>query len=344
MKKRILLSVVVLLLTISGVATGCAEPAETPTPTPAPAPQPAAEYPSQPIIIGCHSSPGAPNDLLARQIAVIGEKYFGVPMAVVNKKGGSGAVMLSWLIKQPADGHFMGTWTKSTIVNRALGTLPGRADDWVYLIRVQDEPYMICTLPDSPFNDISDVIAYAKEHPGKLTIGGAFGVEGAHYLAFAQLLKAAGLNPSDIRWVAFEGGQAEAMTSLLGGHIDMAQGNYGTVGELQRAGKVKVLGVSSAERVDLLPDVPTYKELGFDVVASHCRGVLCRKEVPKEIQRKMRELLKQTIHDPEFEEFMKSSNIIYADTFDSVEACTEWWLKEVGNLRVILQEAGVEVK
>ncbi len=121
-----------------------------------------------------------------------------------------------------------------------------------------------------------------------------------------------------------------------GGHIDVVHSNYGTIGEHARAGTLKILGISTADRIDLAPDAPTYKELGYDIVLSHWRGVLCSKEVPDDVVIRMRELLKKTIHDPEFEKFMADNNVNYADTFASSDEFTQWFLSEVEAFKELL--------
>jgi len=326
---------VVVLLAATVFLPACA--GEAPAPTPAPEPAPKVEYPTKPITIGCWSSPGAPNDLLARELAKVGEKYFGVSMTVVTKKGGGGANDLAWLLQQPADGHFVSTCTVSMPIRLAVGKLPYTGEEFKYVIRIQDDSYVIACLPDKPYNNLKEFFEYAKEHP-EVTVGGYGSTDAAHYLAFARLAKLAG-NP-EVRWIPYEGG-ADAVTGCLGGHVDVVHSNWGTIGEHYRAGTLKVLGISSAERVEVAPDVPTYKEQGYDIVLSHWRGVLCSKDVPDEVVTKMRELFKQTIHDPEFEKFMADNNVNYADTFASWQEFTQWFHGEVATFKEILREVGV---
>jgi len=250
---------------------------------------------------------------------------------VITKRGGGGANDLAWLLEQPADGGYISTCTISMVVRIAAGKIPFTGEEFQFVIRIQDDPYVIASLPDKPYNNLKEYFEYAAANPG--TTAGGYGTASAHWLAFTRVAKLAG--SPDIRWIAYEGG-ADAVTAALGGHIDVVHSNYGTIGEHARAGTLKILGISTADRIDLAPDAPTYKELGYDIVLSHWRGVLCSKEVPDDVVIRMRELLKKTIHDPEFEKFMADNNVNYADTFASSDEFTQWFLSEVEAFKELL--------
>ena len=269
---------------------------------------------------------------MARHIAKVGEKYFGVDMIVMTKKGGDGATAMAYVRGRPADGHYFSTITTSQVVAFAAGKLPFSPDDLRFIIRIQDDPYVIATLPESPYNNLKEFFAYAEENPGKLTIGG-YGTASAHWLAFTRVSKLAG--SPDIRWVAYDS-TGEATTAALGGHVSVAHANYQIVSEYVRAGKMKILGISTAERIAPAPDVLTYKELGYDIVLSHWRGFYTHPDVPEDVVKEMRELLKQAIHDPEFEKYMAGAVLEYADTFASPAEFGEWFKSEVEVFKELL--------
>jgi len=294
------------------------------------------EYPTKPVVVVCHASPGGGSDILARHIAKVGEKYFGVDMIVLTKSGGTGAVAMAYVRGQPADGHHITTITASQAVAFAAGKLPFTPADLGFVIRIQDDPYVIVTLTENPYNNLKEFFAYAKEHPGELTMSG-YMTASAHSLAFMRVAKLAG--EPDIRWIAYES-SGDAVTAALGGHVSAAHSNFEMVSEYVRAGKLKILGISTAERIKPAPDTPTYREQGYDLVLSHWRGFYTHPDTPEEVVAKMRSLLKQTIHDPEFEKYMAGAVIEYADTFASPAEFANWVDSEVKTFKELLREVG----
>jgi tripartite-type tricarboxylate transporter receptor subunit TctC len=274
---------------------------------------------------------------MARQIALIGERYFGVDIKVVNKVGGEGAVAMAHVREQPADGYYIGTFTISQAVAMAAGGVPFTPRDILPLIKVQNDPYVIVTRVEEPFNNLIELFAYAKANPGKLTAGG-YGVATAHSLAFQRLLRKAG--DPDIRWIPYEG-TAPAVIAALGGHVTVANANWGVVSEHVRAGTMKVLGISTTERIDPAPDVPTYTEQGFPLVLSHWRGFYVHPDTPEDVVTEILRLFRQTIHDPEFGEFMALEGQEYADIFETSAEFAEWYVSEVEEFRVLLREMGL---
>jgi putative tricarboxylic transport membrane protein len=260
----------------------------------------AQDYPTRPITILCWSSPGAPNDLLARQIAKTGEKYFGQRLDVVTKRGGGGAVLMAYMAKQKKDGYTLSTTTVSQIVTIAAGRVPFKVKDFVYVMRIQSDPYMIAVRSDSPFKNLKDFFAYAKKNPGKLSVSG-FGTASAHFLAFMRLRARAG--DPNIRWVAYDGG-ADA------------------------AGKMRVLGVSSDKRLSFLPDVPTYMEQGYQLAPNHWRGLMGPAGIPPAVVKKIRSIMEKTVADPEFKKYMANAGAEYG-LLGSQEELQKWVAGEV---------------
>jgi len=282
------------------------------------------EYPTRPITILCWSSPGAPNDLLARQIAKTGEKYFGQRMDVLTKKGGSGAISMGYLQKQKKDGYTLSTNTASMIINIASGRIPFKASDFTCIMRIQLDPFLIAVRSDSPFKDLKDFFDYANKNPGKLSISG-FGTASAHFLAFMRLKARAG--DPNVRWIAYEGG-ADAAVACLGGHTNLVHTNYSVVGEHVKAGKMRVLGVSSEKRLSALSDVKTYMEQGYKLSPVHWRGFMGPSGLSKDVVTKIRGFMEKTVMDPEFKTYMKNAGAEYG-LMDSPDAFQKWAEGEV---------------
>jgi putative tricarboxylic transport membrane protein len=293
----------------------------------------AQEYPTRPITVLCWSSPGAPNDLLARQIAKTGEKYFGQRMDVVTKKGGGGAVLMAYMAKQKKDGYTLSTTTVSQIVTIAAGRVPFKIKDFTYIMRIQSDPYMIAVRSDSPFKDLKGFFEYAKKNPGKLSVSG-FGTASAHFLAFMRLRARAG--DPNIRWVAYEGG-ADAAVACLGGHVNAVHTNYSVLGQYVKAGKMRVLGVSSDKRLSFLPDVPTYMEQGYQLAPNHWRGLMGPAGIPPAVVKKIRSDMEKTVADPEFKKFMANAGAEYG-LMGSQEELQKWVGGEVSEYYDLLKK------
>lgn len=264
---------------------------------------PAADFPNKPLTIVVNTNPGSSVDVMARTVAKIAEKYLGQPVVVDNRPGGDGAVAMGYVLSQPADGYTLWAGTK-TLVSALNTTLKHYSvDDFQPVIRIQDDPFALGVRKDSPFKDLKDLIAFAKENPGKIKIGG-FGAASAHTIAAYDLMYRAGI---EMTWVPFDSG-GDGITAVLGGHIDVSHSNPSSFRQFVESGDLRMLAVAANERLPDFPDVPTYKEQGVDMVDSQWRGLFVKGGTPEAIVNKLHDALKQTIEDPEFREYMKTSN------------------------------------
>jgi len=258
-------------------------------------------------------------------------------MIVVTKAGGQGATCMAFVRERPADGYTICDFTCSNVIATATGVLPfNPAVDILPVLRVEMDPYTVAVLPDSPWNTLDELLTYIREHPGELTAGG-YGTASSESLGWLKLLKAAG--DLKTKWVPYDS-SGEARTACLGGHIDIAPLNISETAEYHKAGRMKILAVCTPERMEIVPDVPTYKELGYDVDASHWRGIFTHPDTPQEVVTKLRELLKETVHDPEFLQHLADCGMEPADTFASSAEFSEWVANEVEAYKVILKEIG----
>lgn len=264
---------------------------------------PAKDFPKKPIELLNASSAGSPADVMARELAKYAEKYLGQPVVVVNKTGGSGGVQMAALKAAQPDGYTIGATTAAI-----TGTLNTELkdqfvlDDFEFIIRVQVDPFVLVVRNESPFKTLDDLIKYAEENPGKLKIGGN-GTGSGQHLTVLRLAKAAGI---EVTWVPFEGG-SQAITAGLGGHVDAVSTAPAAIYSHVEAGKLRPLALSSEQRLASLPDTPTMKELGYDVVAMQWRGIFARKGIPKEIIQKLHDAFKKAMEDPGFVEYMKNT-------------------------------------
>jgi tripartite-type tricarboxylate transporter receptor subunit TctC len=167
-------------------------------------------------------------------------------------------------------------------------------------------PDAIVVLNDSEFQTLDDLIAYAKENPGKVTFSGS-GKGTANHLAQLRFDKMAGIKTT---YVPFKGTGA-AVTALLGKQV-MAEWGYTSVGA-QQAEKARMLAVAMDKRHPVFPDVPTFKELGYDLVSGAFRGIAVPKSTPEEIRVQLSDMIGQINADPEFRKRMEADGMALLD-------------------------------
>ena len=259
-----------------------------------------AKFPSKEITIICGSKAGAPIDVMARQVASRLEKILGKPVIVENRTGGTQAEALSALRSKPADGHTLVTVTPTTlqVLNTTLKD-KFKFEDFIWLSQVNAEPYALVVKGDSPFNNIQDLMAFAKSNPGKIKVGG-YGTGSSHHLAFLEMIDLAGVK---MAWMPFEGAP-EALAQVLGGHIDVAHTTPSlAIGHIN-AGTIKVVGITDKERLEMIPNTPTLKEQGVDQVLYQWRGLIAKAGTPPEVQEKLLAALQQVYDDPSFQKYL----------------------------------------
>jgi tripartite-type tricarboxylate transporter receptor subunit TctC len=193
------------------------------------------------------------------------------------------------------------------------GLVPFTWKDFEPLMRVNSDPAALTVKADAPYKSLQEFIAYAKSHPGEITIGNS-APGSVWHIAAGLMAEKTGV---DVKHVPFDGAQP-AVTALVGGHIKAVSVSVPEVRSQAQAGNLKILGVMDTVRDPLFPDVPTFKEQGVDVVFYTWRGMGLPKGVPAEVKAKIAGCYKQAFDSPDFKEFAKkaSLNLAYQDAAD----------------------------
>ncbi len=288
-----LLCVGMLLAASAGIwATGQAEPEQ--------------KWPEKPIVLLTDSAPGGGEDLSCRALAESVGKILGQPVVVENRTGAGGAVSLGALANAKPDGYTIGQTSFS-----ALAITPQMTDvpydtynSFDFILGYGEFVYGFIVNAESPLKTFQDLIDYAKANPGQAKIG-VFGQATAHTLACASVAKIAG-----IQWdtVPFKGATL-SMTALLGGHVTASTQIADVAMPQIDGGRVRLLGSLDTQRWKWQPDVPTLKEMGYDVVVTTYLGLGAPKGVPKPIMDKIVAAFKQTMDNPEFLKTMESFHL-----------------------------------
>ncbi|MCG7520815.1 tripartite tricarboxylate transporter substrate binding protein [Ruegeria sp. Ofav3-42] len=249
----------------------------------------AEEYPERPIMMMVSYGAGGATDFQARIVTMTSgnEDALGMPIAIINKPGAGGRVGWNWFATQAdPDGYTLAAYNVPHFIAQSIkGGVEYSTDSFEPIANWGADPAVFVVGADSEFNSMEDVVAYAKENPGKLTVSGA-GLFVGHHIAALQIDKAAG---TKMAYIPTKGGGAAAMKAVIAGEVMGGINNLSDAFRAQEAGNVKILGVADLERNAFLPDVPTMKEQGLDVDNSsvNFRGVMVPKGTPPEVIEKL---------------------------------------------------------
>lgn len=231
------------------------------------------------------SDAGGATDFQARIVTMTAgnEDALGMPIAIINKPGAGGRVGWNWFATQAeADGYTLAAYNIPHFIAQSIkGGVEYSTDSFEPIANWGADPAVFVVAADSPMNSMADVVAYAKENPGKLTFSGA-GLFVGHHIAALQIEKAAGVK---MAYIPTKGGGAAAMKAVIAGEVIGGVNNLSDAFRAREAGNVKILGVADLERSEFLPDVPTMMEQGLDVdnTSVNFRGIMVPKGTPQEI-------------------------------------------------------------
>jgi len=263
--------------------------------------------------------PGGESDITARLQQPYFKEIFGKEMVVSYKPGGGGAVGWSQLNSMAGDGSvIMGINLPHIIVKPRQGDVGFQTDDITAVYMFHYTPDAIVVRADSPYQTLDDLIADAKENPRAVTFSGS-GKGTANHLVQVRFDEMAGI---DTTYVSFKGTGA-AVTALLGGQVK-AEWGYTTVGAAQ-GDAVRMLAVAMEERHPAFPDVPTFRELGYDIVSGAYRGIAVPSSASEETRRQVSDAIAAINADEGFRQKMLDGgfalvDVAYGDEMDAFMA------------------------
>lgn len=225
----------------------------------------AAWKPSRTVELVVFASPGGGNDKAARALQKIWSDNRIVDAVVANRVGGGGTLAYSYVSQKAGDAHYIAIAQAGILTNQLAGRTTLSISDMTVLPYIGTEPVSLAVRTESPLRTLKDFADRLRKDPASLTISPGSTLASTNHFVVAQLARSVGADPRRLRMVTF-GGSAEAVTNVLGGHIDaMVNASNNAVPHMQ-AGKMRILGIASPKRAASLPDVPTFRESGFDVL------------------------------------------------------------------------------
>ena len=293
-------------------------------------------FPSKPIRLITQGVGGA-GDSLTRRLAERLSKAMGTPVLVENLAGGSGVVATLAVARAAPDGYtiLMGTSTTHASNASFLKNVPyDPINDFEPITRLGLLPFVLGVGNSVPANNLKEFIAYAKANPGKVAFGSG---TGTGRLASEMLKQKAGI---DILNVPYKS-NAQALTDLRGGQIQMLIGDIALLQPQIRAGAIKGMGVTSARRSAIIPEMPTLEEAGatgYELVG--WMAAFAPAKTPEPIVRRLNEEIVRILRDKEFIDILIGLGI---DTAPSSPAeLREWVIAETRKWRDLAQAAGIQ--
>ena len=265
-----------------------------------------AEYPKSPVSLIVAYSPGGATDFQARIISMMAAKaeYLGQPIVIINKPGAGGQVGWNWVVQKGSkDGYTMVAYNVPHFIAQSIVyRTKYNIHTFEPVANWGADPAVLIVPKNSPFNTVSDLVAYAKKNPRKITVSGA-GMYVGHHIAFLQLSKVAGIKMTYIP----EKGGVPAMQSVVAGKVKAGFNNLSDA--FRNQGRIKILAVADLDRHPFLPNVKTFKEMGIDIDDSsvNFRGVAFPKGVPQKIIDKCADVFPRMFRDKKVVKKMKAS-------------------------------------
>lgn len=291
MRSRLLIWFLVVMTCLALLLTGCSQQSTAPKEVPE------IEFPEKAITLIVPFAAGGGTDIGTRIVTKYAEKYLGQPLVVKNIDGGGSEVGVTQMVNSPPDGYTISGFNSASVTLTTMRKANYHPIDDIepICLAVSDPRLFAVRADETRFTDAESFIQYARENPNKLTIGTS-GAGTSGHLSILVMNRAAEIEAQPVHF----GGAGESKAAFLGGHIDAIAQTYGEVLGMINDGAAKVIAVATEERMAELPDVPTFKEVGIDLVIASNRGFAAPKGTPKEIIDILADAFRKASEDPDY--------------------------------------------
>jgi len=281
-----------------------------------------AAYPDRPVKMIVPWAAGGDTDNIFRPFAHEFQKYLGQTVVVANVGGASGTRGAKEAKDSPPDGYTLYAVHDYIHSTYWAGVADVKYTDFEAICMISSTPSVLTASPKTPWKTLPDLLRDAKARPGQITVGATL-ASTSHFFP-ALIEKATG---TKFKYVSYEG-LAPRMNAILGGHVDLTDSNLTQKGKVE-AGQLKFLAIATEKRHPEMPNVPTLKELGVNVVFDVNRGIMVPKGTPAEVIAKLGTACAAAAKAPEFAQAMKlqGTQVRYLD-----RAAYGRWLKETDDL------------
>jgi tripartite-type tricarboxylate transporter receptor subunit TctC len=252
-------------------------------------------FPDKPITLIVPWPAGGGSDISMRLVADFASQKFGQPVVVVNKPGAGGAIGIREVASAAPDGYTVGMGATGLVARQYTNPNANLMTDVEPVAFFGSDASALSVRADLGINTLADFIKYAKDNPGKIRNGNDQ-PGGTSYIAIAVIEKGLGIKTTRVPYQ----GYAPTVAALLAGEVQSATVPLPDIIDHYKAGKVKVLALTADERHFLAPDIPTFKEQGYNIVVGTWRAIVAPKGVPEERMRILEAKFLETLRDPAF--------------------------------------------
>ncbi|MGE5522933.1 MAG: tripartite tricarboxylate transporter substrate binding protein [Rhodospirillaceae bacterium] len=297
--------------------------------------------PEKPVEIIIGTSAGGPQDRTGRMVQKILQdmKLVPMPVTVVNRPGGGGAVALNYLNQHQGDGHHLMINAISLLTNHITGKSALNYTDFTPIAIMGIEYVALSVRADSPLKTGKDVIERLRKDPSSLSVAIGTALGNATHLSFAIAMKAAGLDIKKLRTVVFNSG-SESITAALGGHVDVAASAPSSVLPQVRGGKMRMLVIGAPQRLPGdLAGVPTWRELGVNSTFDLWRGLAGPKGMTRAQVQYWDDTLSKVVQTEEWKKELERFDMVnvYKNSADTAKH----WKAEYDEVKAVLAELGL---
>ena len=296
-------------------------------------------FPSRPITIVNPYPPGGQADLSGRPFAAALQKVLKQPVVLTNKSGAAGAVGMQSVAVAKPDGYTLLITVPSLHTLPEVDKLFGRAptftrEQFAPIARLNADPLVVAVNAERPWKSMKEVLDEAKKRPGEIVFASA-GLYGATHVPMEMILNAAG--GLRMRHLPTAGG-GPATTAVLGGHADLWASTIGPATPHIKSGKIRPLAVTSVKRHEFFPDVPTLKELGYDVEYYLWIGLFAPKATPPPVVKVLRDATRQAVQDSEFKAALEKLSAPAA--YQDADEFKPWLDADAARLADVIKKIG----
>jgi tripartite-type tricarboxylate transporter receptor subunit TctC len=267
-----------------------------------------AAYPDRPIKLIVPWPAGGDTDNIFRPFAPLLQKNIGQPVVIANVAGASGTKGAKEAKDSPPDGYSLYAVHDYIHSTYYTGVADVQYTDFEPICMISSTASVLTASPKTPWHDWKSLLADARARPGQISVGATLGSTSHFFPALIE--KAAGIK---FKYVSYEG-LAPRMNAILGGHVDLTDANMTQKGKVE-AGQLKFIAIATEKRNPEIPNVPTLKELGINVVYDVNRGIMAPKGTPAEVIAKLEGACAAAVKDPAFADSMKkqATDVRYLD-------------------------------
>ena len=265
--------------------------------------------PQKNVEIVAGSAPGGSNDKTARAMEkiLLAGKLVPTSLVVVNKPGGGGSIAYTYVSQRPGDAHYLYIASAGLLSNHIVGASSLNHADFTPIALLYEDAAVFAVRAESPIKTGKDLADRLKKDPRSVVVGFANAFGSSRHMAAALLMKTLGGNARDLKPVVFKG-SAEAITAMLGGHIDVVVAGAVNAIVHVAAGQMRVIGVAAPQRLSgPLATAPTWKEQGVDLVYGNWRGIFGPKSLTPAQVTYWENALRKMVESPEWKADLEKS-------------------------------------